>query len=50
MRGSVTPVTGNRPTTTLMLINACVTKAKLKPALRRPPNGLSDLINIFNPL
>ena len=49
-RGNVTPVTGSKPTTTHIFVIAWITRAKLNPALNKPPNGLSELINILNPL
>ena len=44
IRGKVTPVTGSNPTTTHILIIACIINAKLRPALNKPPNGFDDLM------
>ena len=44
IRGRVTPVTGSSPTTTHILIIACIINAKLRPALNKPPNGFEQLL------
>ena len=47
IKGRVTPVTGSKFTATAILMNACITNAKLNPIARKAPKAPGLLINIF---